>query len=340
MTDHKDSKKEKELNELFNGNLNKPTFKRTVRKAKIMTIIRNIAITLFVVMFLVIVLGFSWLSMMRWNQENAVRDIELFTRISDPNIEALGVQKMGNGLFEGILIFDRYKEIEGIPVNWSDQVVTYSLFGGISRLAGDHTPIQLIDEKDGQKRYYNRDTKQRIMQFYHPEVTYNDVRNDLNRLNNLTDETLVEMALSFDKKYTPEEVRDFIHEDVTLEWYWADTYTNLDGIKEINRGDETIPAFPELASQVYGFNHLPHNPSQSEEVFIEDIKTGFSIEGGKYFGEFQRIYNYIKGKTSTLSADHVDVLGVVVTGTAAELKKLNDSDMIRASVLGVTANPY
>ncbi|WP_087973527.1 anti sigma factor C-terminal domain-containing protein [Oceanobacillus rekensis] len=341
MTDHKESEKEKELNELFRGNLNNNTFKRTVRKAKMITILRNIVITLFVVSFLVIVLGFSWLSIMRWNQENAMRDVELFSRITDPNVEELGVQNMGNGLFEGILIFERYKEIEGIPVNWSDEVATYSIFGGVSRLTGDHTPIQLTDEKDGQERYYDRDTKQRIMQFYHPEVTYNSVRDDLNNLNNFTDETQVEMAISFEEKFTPEEVRNFIPENVTLEWYWADTYTNLDVIEEIDNEVDQIPAFPELATQVYGFEHLtntPDNPSQSEEEFIEDIKTGFSIEDGKYFGEFQRIYNYIKGESSTLSADSVKVLGVVVTGTAAELKILNDSDLIRASVLGVTAD--
>lgn len=339
MTDHKESKKEKELNELFHGNLNNNTFKKTVRKAKIIAIIRNIVITIFVVSFLVTVLGFSWLSMMRGNQEHAMRDVELFNRITNPNVEELGAQNTGNGLLEGILIFDRYKVINGIPVNWSDQVVTYSLFGGASRLTGDHTPIQLIDEKDGQLRYYDRDTKQRIMQFYHPEVTYSDVRNDLNNLKNFSDDTLVEMALSFEEKYSPEEIRDFIPEDVTLEWYWADTYTNMDEIREISYKGEQVPAFPELSTQVYGFEHLTNNPSKSEKEFTEAVKTGFSIEDGKYFGEFQRIYNYIKGGSSTVSADNVKVLGVVVTGTAAELKILNDSERIRASVLGVTANP-
>ena len=346
MTDYKEStedKEEKELNELFQDNPNSNSFDRIVRKAKRRSILRNIVISLFVMVFLVITLGFSWLSIMRSSQENAMRDIELFSEITQPNVEELGVQNMGNGLFEGILYFNRYKEIGGIPINWSDHVVTFSLFGGVSQLTGDHMPIQLIDENDGQTRYYERETKQRIMQFYHPEVTYNDIRNDLNSLNKFSDETLVEVALSFDQIYTPDEVREFIPDGVTLKWYWADTYTNIEVLKEIDKetvnGEKiNIPSSPELATDIYGFDEFLADPSKSEEKFIEDIEMGLSVEGGKYFGEFERIYSYLKGESSTLTADTVNVLGAVVTSTAAELTKLEDLDMIRASVFGVTVH--
>ena len=164
---------------------------------------------------------------MIWSQENAMRDIELFSQITDPNVEELGFQNEGNGLFEGILTFDRYKEIEGIPVNWSDQVVTYSLFGGVSRLTGNHSPIQIRDNNDNQV-YYDRETKQRMMKFYHPELSYNKISDDLAVLNKFSNDTLVELALSFDQKYTPKEVREIIPEGITLKWYWVDTYSEAD----------------------------------------------------------------------------------------------------------------
>lgn len=345
MTDYKEREKEKELIELFQGNPTSNSFERIIRKAKRRTILRNIVISLFVMFFLFITLGFSWLSIMRWSQENAMRDTELFSRITQPNVEELGAQNMGNGLFEGILYFNRYKEVGGIPVHWSDQVITYNLFGGVSRLTGDHSPIQLKDENDGQTRYYDRETKQRMMEFYHPDVTYTYIRNDLMKLNEFPDELLVEIALSFNQKYSPEEVREFIPDDVTLKWYWADTYTNIEMFKEtdletVEGTTVNIPASPELASNVYGFEGMPSdsNPSISEERFINDIETGLSIKEGEYFGEFERIYSYLKGESSTLSTDNLMILGAVVTGTAAELKKLEDLQMIRTSVFGVMAD--
>lgn len=347
MTDYKESKEVKELNELFEGK-STSNISKIVKKAKRITILRNIIISLLVIFFLSITLGFTWLSIMRWSQENARRDIELFSRITNPNIEELGLQNEGNGLFEGILTFNRYKEIEGIPVNWSDNVFTYSLFGGVSRLTGDHAPIQIQDENDGGMKFYDRVTKQRMMKFYHPDVLYTKLSDDLASLNNVADDTLVELALSFDQKYSPKEVRELIPEGITLKWYWVDTYSKVD-IERINdRNVETssgeefdMEAFPELATEIYGFDEMledPENPLLSEQMFFSNIEMGVSLEKGKYHGEFERIYKQLKGNSSNLSTENIHVIGAVVTGTTSDLAKLKDVNKIRATVLGVTAN--
>jgi len=341
MTDYKESKEELELSELFEGN-SPSNISKVVSKAKRRTVLRTIAISSLVVVFLSITLGFTWLSLMRWSEEKAIRDIELFSWITDPNVEELGVQTEGNGLFEGIITFNRYKEIEGIPVNWSDDVFTYSLFGGVSRLSGDHSPIQIQDKNDGQMRHYDRVTKQRMMRFYHPEVRYSEFSDDLAILSEFADDTLVEMALSFDRKYSPEEVREGIPEGITLKWHWVDTYSKIyiDGVNakniEMKNGDTIkMEASPERAIQIYGFE----DSSESEQRFIQSIEKGLRLEAGKYFGEYERIHHNMKGDSSTLTADNLNIIGAVVTGTAQELTALEDVDMIRASVLGVTANP-
>lgn len=320
--------KEQELNDLFTGKSTN-TISKVVKKAKREMILRNIGISLFVIFFLVITSSFSWLFIIRGSQEKAMHDIELFNRITNPNIELLGSQNESNGVFGGILTFNRYKEIEGNPVDWSDYVVTYSLFGGVSRFTGDHSPIQLEDREDGLLRYYDRKTKQRIMSFYHPDVRYNQIRNDLNTLNNFTDDTLVELGVSFNKKYTLKEVRELIPENITLKWYWVDTYSEEDTeTLNTNKVDST-----ELATEVYGFSE------KSEKYFMDTIQMGLNDEDGKYFGEFNRIYNNLKGSSTKLAAKNIEIIGVIVTGTATELKILEDLDVIRASEIGVTVNP-
>lgn len=330
----KETKKEQELNDLFEGNSVRDVA-GTVKKARRKTILRTIMISLLVGLFLCITLSFSWLFIIRGSQEKALRDIELFSQVTNPNVEELGSQNTSNGVFEGILTFNRYKEVEGIPVDWSNYVMTYSLFGGVSSFTGDHSPIQIEDRDDGLARYYDRETKQRMMDFYHPDVKYSKFRNDLNTLNNFAEDTLVELGVSFNKKYTPEEVRNLIPENITLKWYWVDTYSEKD-IEWLNdkNNDST-----ELATQIYGFSTNAINESMSEENFIKNVQLGLNDTNGKYFGEFNRIYNNLKGDSAEIVGKNIGIIGGVITGTASDLTELNDTDMIRASVLGVTIKP-
>ncbi|MFL0584325.1 anti sigma factor C-terminal domain-containing protein [Solibacillus silvestris] len=334
-----ENKKEQELNDLFDGK-STSNISKVVKKAKSRTILRNISITILVVFFLLITLSFSWLFIIRGSQEKAMRDIELFSRITDPNIELLGSQNESNGVFEGILTFNRYKEIEGVPVDWSNHVVTYSLFGGVSRLTGNHSLIQLEDKKDELPRLYDRETKQRMMSFYHPEVSYNKVRNDLNTLNNFSDDTLVELGVSFNQKYKPEEVRELIPENLTLKWYWVDTYSQED-TESMNANLNQDNYYPtELATEIYGFSEHPTDSSMSERHFVDAVQTGLKYQDGKYFGEFNRIYNNLKGDSAQLTAENIEIIGAVITGTPTELAELNNMDIVRATVLGVTVKPY
>ncbi|KXH87522.1 anti sigma factor C-terminal domain-containing protein [Sporosarcina sp. HYO08] len=329
-----ETKKEQELNDLFEGN-SVGNIAGIVKKAKRKTILRNILISLLVVLFLCFTVSFSWLFTIRGSQEKALRDIELFGQITNPNVEELGSQNESNGVFEGILTFNRYKEVEGIPVDWSNYILTYSLFGGVSRFTGNHSPIQIEDKVDGLVRYYDRETKQRMMSFYHPDVKYSQIRNDLNSLNHFADDALVELGVSFNQKYTPEEVRKLIPENLTLKWYWVDTYSEKD-IEWLNDKNDDLP---ELATQIYGFAANPVHSSMSEEDFIENVQRGLTYKNGKYFREFNRISNNLKGDSAEIVGENIGIIGVVITGTASDLVELNGVDMIRASVLGVTIKP-
>ncbi|WP_186725610.1 anti sigma factor C-terminal domain-containing protein [Planomicrobium sp. CPCC 101110] len=337
-------KKERGLEEMFQeGNPNN-SFSKIIGKARRKTIIRNIIVSALVLFFLLIAFGFSWLSIMRWSEANAIHDIHLFSEITDPNIQEAGPQQAGNGFFQSILTFDRYKELEGIPVDWSSEVVTYSLFGGVSGLAGDHSPIQ-IEKAGGGVKSFDRETKQRLLEFYHPEVVYKEVADEISQLADFPEQTVAELGLSFDKNYSVDEIREMIPEGVTLKWFWVDTYSkdDIDRIDNRSAGSEElyiIDPTPELATQVYGFDEFSEHPELSVQGFLDNINMGLSNEKGKYFGEYERIANNLKGSSEDLTEDNVRVIGAVVTGGIADLAALEDQEAIRASVIGAAANLY
>jgi hypothetical protein len=342
MMDVKDD--EKELAALFgeeeNDSNKANAFQKTVKKAKRRAVMRTVLISSLVSVLVAGVLSIGWLSIMRINEAKAIRDVHLFSQITDPNVHDAGYQHAGNGLFEGILYFNTYKMIDGVPVDWSDDIFTYSLFGGVSRFTGDHSPIQVTDQGDGQIRAYDRDSKERMMEFYHPEVEYEFLRNDLAQLESMPEDKVMEVAVSFDRSYSPKEVRDFLPDTLSLEWYWADTYSSLDTLQAVQAEGEggtkpVFPAQPELAGQVYGFDEIEGGKRTSEEFFVDILKDGAAIKDGKYYGEFKRILDYVSGEAGNVDPEKVKVLGVVVTGSSSELEELQGMTQVRASVFGV-----
>ncbi|MDE0582540.1 anti-sigma factor [Planococcus sp. A6] len=346
-----ENKKDKELNQLFDSTSSNDSFTKIIGRARRKTLLRTAAISSIVLVLFIIISGISWLSLMRWQEGKAMRDIEMFSQITDPNVEEMGMQHEGNGLFEGIIRFERYKVIEGIPVDWSEDVMSYSLFGGVSRFAGDHSPIQV--EKDGQLKAYDRDTKQRMLNFYHPEVEYSNLADGLSELELYPEQTVAEVALSFDKGYAPSEVNESMPDGVTLKWYWVDTYSSED-LNWLNHHpsiveEENSVSQPELGDQVYGFENIElkleeeeveESQIKNEELFIEKIQMGLGFESGKYYGEYKRIHDLLKGEAPHLTADHVQIIGAVVTGDIKSLQSLQDLEFVRTSALGVTVDPY
>ena len=71
------------------------------------------------------------------------------------------------------------------------------------------------------------------MEFYHPSIKYEGYINDLKNLDEIGNNKVMEISLSFDKTYRLEEIRNMISSDVTLNWYWVDTFTEND--KELSR---------------------------------------------------------------------------------------------------------
>lgn len=64
MKNMTENKKEQELNDFFDGK-STSTISKVVKKAKRITILRNIGISLFVIVFLLITLSLSWLFILR-----------------------------------------------------------------------------------------------------------------------------------------------------------------------------------------------------------------------------------------------------------------------------------
>jgi hypothetical protein len=337
MTTPKDD--DKELESIFEIDDNK--FQDTIKKAKKKITMRNILISVIVTIGVFIIFLVGWLSFMGLSQANAIQDEELYSRISSPNIYEIGYQIDNNGLIEGTLSFARYKMVGDIPIDWYDDIINYNLFGYSSKRLGDYSYVQTTDKIDGLPRYYDRDVKERIIQFYHPNVGYKKIRNDIDQLKNIDSNKEIEIAISFDKGYSPKDVRELLPKDVSLKWYWLDTYTENDErlkdhiFKEKDGKIVNLGSDPIIPDHIYGFNETNEGGLSSEETFLRDLKDGINIIGKKdYAEEFKLINDNLRGDSKQPKVSDLKIIGVIVTGSPSQLESLKNLKQVRASVFG------
>ena len=183
----------------------------------------------------------------------------------------------------------------------------------------------------------------RVMNFFHPSLQYQEYANDQNELNKVNEGKLIEMALSFDQPYSYEEVVSMLPKDVSLQWNWVNTFSTeeLEGLKESNRTDLEYPSiFKE--HEVAGFPAIAKDGERIKDPvnsFIATLDLALS-KGGSYKKDFEHIHNVLKSGHSSLTNENVEIIGVVVVGDKQQLKSLKNKHYIKSSSFGAIVDAY
>ncbi|MFD2878736.1 anti sigma factor C-terminal domain-containing protein [Paenibacillus rhizoplanae] len=149
-------------------------------------------------------------------------------------------------------------------------------------------------------RGYNSYNGQRELAFYIPGVDYGGrILNDLPELDKMNEDKRVELAISFDKDYSFEEVKGLLPAGAKPVWYWVDTYDEREGFNFKPYPNENDPAkmnYPTPMNAnygVYGFGVQPDWDQAKPEHFIGTVQVGVDKKDN-YHSEYQRIFNYLK----------------------------------------------
>lgn len=320
--------------------------KDIIKKAKRKTIIRNTVISL--VVSLIVLVGGIIGNAQITNKiaMDGLREQWLMQSISRPNLYESGYDDE-RGFLSGKLEYHLYKVVEGVPIVWKTEKMNYSWSTRFSMLSGNHSYINVPDPEMTDQAYeyyrsYNSENGQREMLFYVPQVNYNGkVLNDLSALDQMNPDKLVELAISFDKSYTQSEVEQMLPDGLSQVWYWVDTYDHKKKLEFVTSETSSERyAIPESAGQVYGYGRNWEGIGEPvPKDFLSSLEFGIS-RNGKYVKEFQRIWDYLRQDKAAPEEDDVQLLGVVVTGTAKELQSLQGQPYVHAAVLGAVVDKY
>lgn len=185
--------------------------------------------------------------------------------------------------------------------------------------------------------YFNNETGQREIQFYHPEVQHQRLPNALGSLDNLDENTYYEMALSFTQSYAFAEAR-FLLDQADTEWLWVDSIS--DAVIAATQEKEDVGRYTSFtANNIFGFPFTKNTGWSFPDGFLSVLEQE-EIQDSEYAEQANAILNELKANDENLSGGKVRIIGAVVTGTPDELRKYQNLDFIRASSLGASTSIY
>ncbi|MDH7577068.1 MAG: anti sigma factor C-terminal domain-containing protein [Bacillota bacterium] len=330
--------------------------KRVLQKAKIFTLVRTIAVSLLVFMLLSAAIVILNAILLNRIANNELQNEQLFESVARPNTY-MAHDQVNDGFLVGEAEYVTYRIVGNRPVYDGTYKVKYKIIPIVQGLYGTGRG-QLTQIKDENEfsyfSYYNK-VGNREMKFYHPYIEYETYQNDLAQLEEIGEDKYLEMALSFDRDYSLEEVRAMLPDEVKLVWYWVDTYNeeDLDRMKghyaELigNDGQPTgEKQYQEprilFANQVYGMKGMTSTGEIIDDPrrsFVEVINAGLNRKS-RYQSQFKELYNTLSNNKGKISEDDLRIIGVVVTGDTASMKLLKDGNYIKASTLGIVTDKF
>lgn len=349
---------EKDVDKIFNEFKDKK-LGRVIKRARWQTILRNIGISFLV--FLVFCVFYFTISNFVNNYMNrqvnaAFHYSGAINNISAPN-KHRGKTVLYYSSFRTRIDYTTYKLIEGKVVYTGTGDYSFIFLPSHGMISETCPPIMDCDfdysyyiEDLGYRRY--NELGQRVMVFFYPFVRYDasEYLNDLALLDDIGSDKYMEMALSFNRGYTVEEVKKILPEDITVTWYWVDDLSENE--KEMlklplkKREEMELPVcLPSVKSEYTAYGIKLYDNCSDEipddvavELFINSIVN--CRDEYRKGNEFDRIYNNIAGDDGKLAQSDIKIWGAVVTGDSESLKVLLGLPFIKASSLGVVTDKY
>lgn len=150
-----------------------------------------------------------------------------------------------------------------------------------------------------------------------------NIINDFHFLSEIDDDKIVEMALSFDKEYTYEEVNKMLDSNL-ITFYWVDS--NSDEEKQ------HMIEFKAPVCSIVGIKSIDGAGEFRDEVNgrMENFKA--ALKQLKDMGHTQY--------TESIDENNIKIIGAVVVGSPKELKAIQNNPMIKHAVLGNVVDKY
>jgi hypothetical protein len=324
----------------FELDLDDKQMKNILKKAKRKHLLRNWLISIISTIIVIFVTLFVVFNLVQKNNKKMDSEVVALQTVRGPNMNFYGHTKMSTGFTGGTVIYNSYKNIEGQPIKWVDEIYEYSIWGYHQINTNGNVVLDTEQKSQGDSTQpdYNIQTMQREMRFYLPFVSYANYVNNLKDIGKFQNK-VAEVAISFDKSYSVEQIIQMLPKDVNPVWFWVDTYNKKK--PEIYNGlkskDGTV-LNAQMSTDVFGFKGSYTNNEEQSKIDLQRNSKAF-LQAMKFLsseGYFKNTVEDSYKNIKDISPKNLPIYGVVITGTTQSLQKLQGQSFIKAAVRGVT----
>lgn len=258
--------------------------------------------------------------------------------IAYPNIYVKSNSKP-NGRFSATYHLERIKDIDGVSVPYAPLNATANLFDTHIDVTGDTVDYQSFRDL-ATNTFYSNQSKDRNPAFFNVKADwkkeFSGKPSQELALTKEMDGQLVEVALTFDKPYSYQDLQEMLPENLKQNWFWMGT---------INPEQN----FAYDLADVYGLSFRQKELEMNYTYFIQQVAEAMKDPRHKittFYGGSDTTFSnyddleYIKKNYPTLETAKFS--GVILTGKAENFAQLEGKDWIFASSIGTSIpnQPY
>lgn len=307
--------------ELFDEEKIEQAIKKGKRKSVGMVIL--ISIGVFVILNLANFAAYYYFS------EQAYEQWDAYVQLSTPN-GYISKTTDSKGILGGETQYKVSKDMKiKSPVIEQDQY-KFGLFPAltISRGAGGK-----IGDTGEDWQFTYKENGWRNLLFFHPLISYEEYKNDTELIEQMEEDKIYEVALSFDQSYTFEDLPAMDLLEMT--WFWVDTYSReqrvemQQGVRESVWSRNFVREQDALGFSVNNADYSPMFLEQEYKDFLTLLQTSF-------YEQHHAAYEIIEGS----SINEIKVLGMVIYGTKEEIMPVINKPFVSAVSMGGIIDNY
>lgn len=323
------SEKEQETPERSSGGENEQVYldeRRFLRRVRWRSALRTILIALGVVVVSYALL-FVWTRHLLNEQGNRIDSFYPdLIRYSTPNTIAVRGSWQDMGWLGQQREYLLVRMVGDRPVYVGTTRVEYQVWGGEMFWGPDQTVLRA-----GGREYLLPGAVPRL-RFFHPAVTHEQLPREFDWLNGIPADKTVEMALSFNRLLTGEEMKALLPAGVEPLWGAISAYSN----EEIAEAGKKSPfAAYSLAHRLLGLPLGGFQDGMGEELRFTEEKLPEELR--RLSGIPSYSSQLLKRTADYLQQNGIRYYGLVVCGKPADLLKLQDNPAVSAAVVGAVA---
>lgn len=319
--------------------ISKSSLQTAVKKSKRKQLIKYIGISIITtfVMIYVLINGSQYLL----NKKLEAQDGEfMYDSIHGANLSS-GGGSYNYSLFSVTMYETIKKTVGDRSIVWDKTLTKIPIFGRkeVLERGSGFVEAYSTNTNNEYKRVvrYNDYNNERKLDFYYPKLSYDYLPHEIDIAASLDDNKLIEVGLSFTKPLSIKELQKILgHKNVN--WLWVDTSYSA----QMERMTKELPS-DDLKTKggggAFGFDVYSETSYSQQQIDYFNQALKQLAEKKIHKNEVKEAIKGINENTHSNPAN-LKFNGAVVTGTAKELKRFQNMDIIRASVLGATIDKY